>query len=140
MPRNRIQRYESGDLAVIFDPNRCIHSARCLQNLPGVFDVSRRDWVRPAAAPAEAVIATVRDCPSGALTYEHTSGPETPDAEPSAQTVQDGPVYVRGHMTIRDAEGGIIAEGTRFALCRCGHSADKPFCDNSHRAAGFRAG
>ncbi|MCA9830006.1 MAG: (4Fe-4S)-binding protein [Dehalococcoidia bacterium] len=139
MPRKRIQRYEAGDLAVNFDPNLCVHAARCLQTLPGVFDVRRRDWVRPAEAPVAEVIATVRDCPSGALTYEHSSGPELPDPEPSARTVRDGPIYVRGAVSLRDVEGGVIAEGTRFALCRCGHSANKPFCDNSHRAAGFRA-
>ena len=140
MPRKHIQRYEAGDLAVTFDPNLCVHAARCLQRLPEVFDVGRRDWVRPAAASAEDVAAAIRACPSGALTYQQQGGPlETPDAEPSVRTVKDGPVHVRGRLTIRDAAGGVIAEGTRFALCRCGRSANKPFCDNAHRAAGFRA-
>jgi CDGSH-type Zn-finger protein len=53
--------------------------------------------------------------------------------------VPDGPLYVRGELEILDAEGGVVASGTRFALCRCGQSANKPFCDNAHRAAGFRA-
>ncbi|MGD9932603.1 MAG: (4Fe-4S)-binding protein [Dehalococcoidia bacterium] len=141
MPRKRIQRYEAGDLAVTFDPNLCIHAARCLQRLPEVFDVGRRDWVRPDAAPAEDVEAAIRACPSGALTYEQQGGsPEVPDAEPSIQSAKDGPLHVRGRLTIRDAEGGVLAEGSRFALCRCGSSANKPFCDNSHRAAHFRAG
>jgi len=46
---------------------------------------------------------------------------------------------MRGALTIRDGEGGVIAEGTRFALCRCGESENKPFCDNTHRRTGFTA-
>ncbi len=140
MAGRRIQRYVAGGLAVTFDPNRCIHTGRCLQRLPAVFDTRRRDWVRPAAGTADDVIETVRGCPSGALQYElEGAGPEAPDAENSFRTVRDGPVYARGDLVLRDGAGGIIAQGTRFALCRCGASANKPFCDNAHRAAGFTA-
>lgn len=52
----------------------------------------------------------------------------------------DGPYKVTGPVTITDAEGNVyrVEEGP-VALCRCGHSATKPFCDGSHRAAGFSA-
>jgi CDGSH-type Zn-finger protein len=40
-------------------------------------------------------------------------------------------------MEIRDREGNVIRTDTRMALCRCGHSANKPFCDDSHYRVGF---
>jgi uncharacterized Fe-S cluster protein YjdI len=140
MARRRTQTYESPEITVTFDPNLCIHAARCLQGLPRVFDVRRRDWVRPAEAPAADVAEVVRRCPSGALQYELASGEqEQPDAEPTVRPTRNGPLYARGPLTIRDAEGGVIAQGTRFALCRCGRTGNAPFCDNSHLAAGFEA-
>ena len=53
----------------------------------------------------------------------------------------DGPVLVDGgDVTIEDAEGGTFtAAGRPFALCRCGASSNKPFCDGSHREVEFQA-
>jgi CDGSH-type Zn-finger protein len=50
--------------------------------------------------------------------------------------VADGPLYVRGKLSLVDARGDEIAE-MRAALCRCGASGNKPFCDSSHREIGF---
>ena len=51
----------------------------------------------------------------------------------------NGPYIVRGPITIEDAEGHVItvAEGHRVKLCRCGHSATKPYCDGTHRRVDF---
>ncbi|MFI5495654.1 CDGSH iron-sulfur domain-containing protein [Actinoplanes sp. NPDC051859] len=54
---------------------------------------------------------------------------------------QDGPLIVRGEFTLRTPDGQIIEPGRgTVALCRCGRSAIKPFCDGTHKAVGFRAG
>lgn len=71
----RLQTYETPAITVTFDPNICIHSGVCVRGLGAVFDVSRRDWVRPDAAPAADVAAQVRRCPSGALQYVLASVP-----------------------------------------------------------------
>jgi uncharacterized Fe-S cluster protein YjdI len=63
----RLQVYETDQVRVTFDPNICIHSGVCLRTLPAVFDVRRHRWVEPEKAPAEAVLAAVARCPSGAL-------------------------------------------------------------------------
>jgi uncharacterized Fe-S cluster protein YjdI len=139
MPRRRIQTYETDSITVTFDPNLCIHAARCLQSLPAVFDVGRRDWVRPAAAPARDVAEAVSRCPSGALQYIQPGEPdEAADAEVTFMATPNGPYHARGALIVRDAEGGVLGRGTRFALCRCGGTANAPFCDNTHRANGFR--
>ena len=77
MPK-RLQVYETPEITVTFDPNVCKHSGVCVRGLPAVFDVGRRDWVRPYAASAEEVAAQVRRCPSGALQYRMPGHPESP--------------------------------------------------------------
>jgi CDGSH-type Zn-finger protein len=61
--------------------------------------------------------------------------------EPSITPYRDGPLIVRGSFRLLDEDGQEIDPGREtVALCRCGKSALKPFCDGSHRKAGFRAG
>ena len=64
---DRLQVYETPDITVTFDPALCIHSGNCVHGLPMVFDVRRKRWVRPEAAPADEVAAQIARCPSGAL-------------------------------------------------------------------------
>jgi CDGSH-type Zn-finger protein len=51
----------------------------------------------------------------------------------------NGSIRVTGTVDFVDAEGHVIESKTDFSLCRCGHSKEKPFCDGSHKAAGFEA-
>ena len=54
-------------------------------------------------------------------------------------TVQpDGPYLVRGEVEVRTADGQLVTSARRLALCRCGRSESKPFCDGSHARTGFR--
>ncbi|HFC10196.1 MAG TPA: CDGSH iron-sulfur domain-containing protein [Chloroflexi bacterium] len=56
------------------------------------------------------------------------------------KATKNGPYLVPGPVTYTDAEGHEhTAEGKVIALCRCGHSANKPFCDSAHRKMGFEA-
>jgi len=53
---------------------------------------------------------------------------------------EDGPLLVRGNFTLTTQDGEIIDPGRRtVALCRCGRSAIKPFCDGTHKVVGFQA-
>lgn len=54
---------------------------------------------------------------------------------------KDGSLRVEGEFSICDAEGNAfdLAGRTMISLCRCGHSKDKPFCDGSHKQAGFQS-
>ena len=63
----RLQVYETPDVTVTFDPNVCRHTGICLRGLPDVFDIRHKRWGRPELATADAVIAQVGLCPSGAL-------------------------------------------------------------------------
>lgn len=81
----RLQTYETDAITVTFDPNICIHSGVCVRTLPAVFDVRRKRWVAPEAAPADAVAAMIRTCPSGALQYRFPDQPP-PDLAPEAES------------------------------------------------------
>lgn len=136
----RLQVYETPEVTVTFDPSRCIHSAECVRALPGVFDPRERRWVRLENAPADAIEAAVGRCPTGALHARRmTPGP---DAGPSDTMVvvrlaDHGPLLLRGPVRIIDADGQLIAEDSRVALCRCGQSGNAPFCDGSHARVRF---
>ena len=55
-------------------------------------------------------------------------------------TLDDGPFLVRGPVVVVDAEGNEFpSERKTIALCRCGGSTTKPFCDGTHSKLGFRA-
>jgi CDGSH-type Zn-finger protein len=51
--------------------------------------------------------------------------------------LQDGPYEVTGEVSITAPDGTVIRETAKSYLCRCGHSANKPFCDGSHKRAGW---
>lgn len=128
------KKYSGEGIDVFFDARRCIHAKRCVNGLPDVFDPERRPWIQPHNASAEALDAVVRECPTGAL---HTSWPEQPDATDSIRIVENGPLYLRGDITLTLQDGTVVQHDTRMALCRCGDSKNKPFCDNSHIAKVF---
>ncbi len=131
----------SGDGFVIrFDAQKCIHSGHCTQGAPAVFDPKARPWIQPQRGERDQLADVVRRCPSGALTLHLADGtnPETPDATNSATVLPDGPTYLRGRIRHAAAGDSTVVEYTRVALCRCGASANKPFCDNSHIQAAFK--
>jgi len=138
MPRTKIYEFEGSELIVRWDRKRCIHAENCVHGSPEVFDRRRRPWIDPDRLAADEVANIVMECPTGALRYEHHDGSGT---EPLPQTntvrlVADGPMFVVGRIDLTFADGSRAKE-SRVALCRCGASENKPFCDNSHLEAGF---
>jgi hypothetical protein len=95
-----------------------------------VFDDSRRPWVQVDAATADDVEAAVALCPSGALRARRRGASGVGHAEPpGVRASADGPLLVSGGVRVTDAAGNVLYEGERAALCRCGGSSNKPFCD-----------
>ena len=63
-------------------------------------------------------------------------------ADPTIKCIPNGPLRVWGPTTITDSQGNVvrtIEEGKAVSLCRCGGSANKPFCDSTHARIGFEA-
>ncbi len=136
------KRYASEDIAVSFDPRRCIHAARCVEGAPEVFDPNARPWIRPGNSGAGKIADVVARCPTGALRFERLDGgPAEPvPLEVTISVEKNGPIHVRGPMPLVDPAGERWSDaGNRYALCRCGASANKPYCDNTHEKVGFAA-
>jgi CDGSH-type Zn-finger protein len=103
--------------------------------------VQRSDDPRAAKLTAHEAGA----CPGGRLVAIHrTSGqPIEPHFAPSIGLVQDtaqgvsGPLWVRGSIPVTSSDGHAYEVRNRVALCRCGASSNKPFCDGSHVTARF---
>jgi 3-phenylpropionate/trans-cinnamate dioxygenase ferredoxin subunit len=55
------------------------------------------------------------------------------------QSLPKGPYLVTGKVTLLDVNGNKVEAGEKFALCRCGASTNKPFCDGTHSKVGFEA-
>ncbi len=139
MPKTRIHEYRGGRIVVSYDVARCIHAKKCVHGLPAVFDPERRPWVNADGAEPERIAEVVVRCPTGALRFERTDG-GAQEAAPEVNTVtvaENGPLYLSGDLEIRMPDGEVRREN-RAALCRCGASANKPYCDNAHAEIGFR--
>lgn len=139
--RDTARAYQGAGIEVLWDATLCIHTGICLQRLPRVFDVNSRPWVELTGADAEAVAATIRACPTGALRYEGDGvAAEDPEDPTVVEVRPNGPLYLRGRFQLRGPGGRPGRDAYRVALCRCGASENKPFCDNSHRLIGFKDG
>ena len=141
-PKDNLRHYANEAIDITYDARRCIHAAECVRGLPEVFDTERRPWILPSGASADAIAAVIERCPSGALHYTRRDGgaPESPPEQTTIRPVAGGPLYVHGLIQLRLADGSLLVEDSRVALCRCGQSENKPYCDNSHIGAGFDDG
>jgi CDGSH-type Zn-finger protein/truncated hemoglobin YjbI len=138
-----------GQQVMIFD-NRgiCQHSGFCTDRLPTVFRTGTKPFVAPSGGRMDEIIRAARDCPSGALSYA-IDGAEARDQvdwngtrEPGIQITKDGPYRISGAILLTAADGSPEPRATGFsaehyALCRCGHSQNKPFCSGMHWYIGF---
>ena len=136
-----VRRYEGEGIVVVWEPSLCIHTGNCLRGLPQVFDARARPWVQPKAASAEELVQTILSCPSGALSFQMADEARAPaDNEPTTiEPTANGPLFLRGRLEVVDSRDNVLRRTDRLALCRCGHSQNKPYCDLSHLDVGFRA-
>ena len=131
--------YHGNAVEVSFDLDRCIHVGECLLSLPETFDLQRRPWIDPDADTPDAVGATIERCPSGALQYRRLDGGAGEShGSTTVLPMRNGPLRVTGEIRVR-LEDGTEEVLPRATLCRCGESARKPFCDNTHLKIGFQA-
>lgn len=134
------KEYSNGEVIVVWEPSRCIHSAKCLAGLPRVFNNHLRPWINMQGASSEAITRTVLTCPSGAISMKEDAGQAMPASDTVVITqVTDGPLRVKGSCIIVDEAGHETRKNESFTLCRCGGSLNKPFCDGSHKRNGFKS-
>jgi uncharacterized Fe-S cluster protein YjdI len=132
------KEYATDEIVVEWEPRLCFHSETCVRSLPQVFDSTRRPWIQVDAAPADEVDATVARCPSGALRARRPRAHRRRPQELEVRASENGPLLLRGAVRVLAPDGSVLYDGDRAALCRCGGSGNKPFCDGTHRKNGFR--
>ena len=150
------KKYSNGEVTVVWKPGQCSHSTICWKQatgLPEVFDPKNRPWINPNACSTETIIEQVKKCPSGALSYfleeakTEVKKEENPEKSLKAtaenitkiEIVANGPYLLNGIFEITDNQGKKHEAGQSCALCRCGGSANKPFCDGTHVKIGFNS-
>lgn len=68
MDKNNItKKYSNGEITVVWQSGKCIHSANCVRNLPQVFNTKESPWIQVDKATTNEIVETVKKCPSGAL-------------------------------------------------------------------------
>jgi CDGSH-type Zn-finger protein len=130
---DRLDRYAGDEVTVTDNRGTCCHFGNCTDHLPQVFGERPNGFVQPNAAPKDAIIDIVRACPSGALGYvDGGVAYAGEDRPPEVFVSHNGPYYVRGGIDLRNTQRNQGASFEHYALCRCGHSRNKPFCDGTH--------
>ena len=127
--------------AITIHDNRgiCSHAGYCTDNLRSVFRQGEEPWIDPEGATVREIIDTIRQCPSGALSYTVDDIEyRDQDRPPMVTVTKDGPYAVTGGIELVGQATGEGASSEHYALCRCGGSKNKPFCDGTHWHIGFR--
>ncbi|GAB3175882.1 (4Fe-4S)-binding protein [Telluribacter humicola] len=140
MEKEITKKYSNGEVTIVWQPHKCIHSTLCFRGLPGVFDPRNRPWVTIDGAETESIVEQIDKCPSGALSYYMNSStlePITIENTTLVEVLPKGPLLVYGNLKVKDAVGQEADKSKVTAFCRCGQSHNKPYCDGSHLKVDF---
>jgi CDGSH-type Zn-finger protein/truncated hemoglobin YjbI len=146
---DRRDSYPGLQVTILDNRGLCQHAGFCTDRLATVFRASTEPFVAPSGGRLGEIIRAVRDCPSGALGLE-IDGHEVRDLadwggrrEPAIEVTKDGPYRITGGIAVTGPDGRPVernhgASLEHCALCRCGHSQNKPFCSGMHWYVEFR--
>lgn len=127
----------------LLDDNRCAFARFCHREDGDVWSMTERSG--NPRVKSEAIRAS-SDCPAGRLVHVDAQDGTVyePELAPQISLLQDpqkgvsGPYVVRGGVTLISDDGSKYERRNRYALCRCGASNNKPFCDALHVSVGFQ--
>jgi uncharacterized Fe-S cluster protein YjdI len=131
--------YTNDEITIVWESSLCTHSGICRHNLPDVFNPQKRPWIDVQGAPTEKIIALIKKCPSGALSYymnyqkEKTmeKKKENYDCTP-IEIMHNGPAIVKGCVFVQQQDKDDQRYEKGVAFCRCGKSKNQPFCNGAH--------
>lgn len=138
----RVRVFE-GDGLDLYDDNRCAFARLCHRRAGDAWAMTRG-----AESDEQEIVASSWHCPAGRLEHRDTDTGEVYEQsfDPSIVILEDpekhvsGPLFVRGGIPLIGADGHEYEKRNRYALCRCGASSNKPFCDAEHARIGFNDG
>lgn len=132
--QERKDTYPGTGIEVLDDRSLCLHAGFCGNRVTNVWKMAAKTDDTVVRAQ---VMAMIERCPSGALSYEVEGDTVEPDLPIEVSVVPSGPLWVTGGIPVERSDGQAVEVRNRVALCRCGQSANKPFCDGTHKEAGF---
>ena len=140
----RARKIDGPDLKLTDAPDLCNHAGFCLR-ATGIGNLTRSS---DDAEAKRLAIEEAGNCTSRRLVAWHKEPEKSiePEFEPSIALVEEphkgcsGALWVRGSVPVESSDGGAYEVRNRVALCRCGASSNKPFCDGSHMVIRFTDG
>ena len=125
----------------LLDDHRCAFARFCHREQGNVWELTAHSGNE--TLKNEAILAA-NECPAGRLVAAEKDGNQhEPEYEPSIDILQDpeegvsAGIFVKGNIPIESSDGHIYEVRNRVALCRCGKSQNKPFCDATHISIDF---
>jgi uncharacterized Fe-S cluster protein YjdI len=103
----KIKEYTNNEVTVVWEAEKCIHSAICVKNLPNVFLPNEKSWIKIDAASTEDLVSTIKKCPSGALSfYMNNEDEKTSESlETKVEVLENGPLLVYGTVKVTHRDG-----------------------------------
>ena len=137
---SKIKEYSNGEVTVVWEAEKCIHSAMCVKGLPEVFQPKERPWIKIDSGTTDKIIETVKKCPSGALSYYMTNSADkaSETLDTKVEVLENGPLLVYGTLKVTHKDGKQETKNKTTAFCRCGASQNKPYCDGAHIKQDFK--
>ncbi len=130
------KKYTKEGLTVIWKSDLCIHSGNCVKGLPSVFKPRDKPWIDLDGGEEDRIREVVARCPSGALSLG-TEPVKKTDSAVKITYIRNGPIMVEGEVDMDYLGESPVSKKPRIALCRCGASGNKPYCDGTHKNTGF---
>jgi len=128
--------YDGDTFAITDDKALCWHAGFCVREYGHVWNLTE---TANSEQDKQQVKEMVHACPSSRLQYHEPKGfpPIEPELSQRIAVIDDGPLYLQGGIPVVGADGAAYETLNRVSLCRCGASANKPYCDGRHSEIGF---
>jgi uncharacterized Fe-S cluster protein YjdI len=157
------KKYKNDEITVYWKPSACVHASNCYMELIEVFDPGRRPWIDLSCASTFRIIEVVNLCPTEALSWKWNDDeknklvssdqlnhikfrrpelmaiidPVQEEFPVSVKIMTDGPIVIKGDITLVYNGTQKKIQNSMISICRCGVSDRQPFCDGQHRKIGF---
>lgn len=138
--REIVKEYSNDELTIFWKPKKCIHSGECVKRLPKVYNPKDKPWIKIENGSTEELKQQIQACPSGALSYKMIKENDNEEVhlETKVEVLENGPLLVYGTLFVTRPNGDTEKKNKTTAFCRCGASANKPYCDGAHLKSGFK--